>query len=42
MRTFPTMHPSLASVKNLAGTGCPGLVYSQMESSLWCATLPPR
>ena len=38
MRTFPTQHPSLGSVANVAGTGCPGIVHSQMDSSQWKST----
>lgn len=38
MRTFPTMHPSLGSVKNVVATGCPAIVHSQMESSQWKST----
>ena len=38
MRTFPTMHPSLPSVKNLVATGCPAIVHSQMSSSQWKST----
>ena len=38
MRTFPTQHPSLGSVKNVIATGCPGIVHSQMDSSQWKST----
>ena len=39
MRTFPTMHPSLSSVKNAAGcTGVVGIIYNQMDSNQWKTT----
>lgn len=38
MRTFPSQHPSLGSVKNAVATGCPAIVHSQMSSDLWKST----
>ena len=38
MRTFPTMHPSLGSVKNQTATGCPAIVFNQMSSDMWKST----
>lgn len=35
MKTFPDQHPSLASVRNAQGLGCPALVHSQMTSDQW-------
>ena len=35
MKTFPDMHPSLGSVRNHQGLGCPALVHSQMTSDQW-------
>mmetsp|Transcript_6518 Transcript_6518/g.13482 ORF Transcript_6518/g.13482 Transcript_6518/m.13482 type:complete len:173 (-) Transcript_6518:341-859(-) len=38
MRTFPDSHPSLGSVPNAVATGCPAIVYNQMDSSQWKST----
>jgi len=35
MKTFPDQHPSLGSVRNNQGLGCPALVHSQMTSDQW-------
>ena len=38
MRTFPTQHPSLGSVPNQVGSGCPAIVFNQMDSNQWKST----
>jgi hypothetical protein len=38
MRTYPTMHPSLGSVRNAVATGCPAIVFSQSDSDQWKST----
>jgi len=38
MRTFPDQHPSLGSVRNAIATGCPAIVFNQMDSSQWKST----
>merc|ERR1719231_94374 len=38
MRTFPDNHPSLGSVKNATAMGCPAIVYTQNDSSMWEST----
>ena len=39
MRTFPTMHPSLPSVKTVLNPGgAPAIVHSQMSSEQWKST----
>ena len=38
MRTFPDQHPSLGSVRNVKGMGCPAIVFDQMSSDQWKST----
>ena len=37
MKTFPNQHPSLGSINpaHLVATGCPAIVYMQMDSDQW-------
>jgi len=38
MRTFPDNHPSFGSVANATAMGCPAIVYTQQDSSMWKST----